>query len=103
MARLSRQERYELGRRRLQRLLSRHVVACARTIEQKISDAGPADQRIEPHVLTSVRRSLESDGIIKSQKGAGIDWYYLAETDPPVVPLASIGRLSFGGGLAKDR
>ena len=37
-----------------------HGVATDRTLEQKISDAGPFDQRIDPHVLTDVRstRSL---------------------------------------------
>jgi hypothetical protein len=30
---------------------SAHVVACARRLEQKISDAGTSNQRIDPHIL----------------------------------------------------
>ena len=49
--RRTRLEREALACRRLVRVLARHGVANSRTLEQKISDAGPGDQRVDPHVL----------------------------------------------------
>ena len=68
--------RIALGKKRLQSVLSRHTVAMARTLEQKISDAGPSGQRVDPIYLTkgfknfaptgesSPRRRNESTGTI---------------------------------------
>jgi len=52
------QEREEIARTRILRVLKNHGVANMRTLEQKISDAGPYSQRIDPHVLTCVRNTL---------------------------------------------
>ena len=73
-------EREELARKRLQSVLARHGIANARTLEQKISDAGPKNQRIDPHVLTRVRRTLVDEGRIKRTKENNAFWYYLPNT-----------------------
>jgi hypothetical protein len=62
------------------RLLDKHGVATMRTIEQKISDAGPFNQRINPHILTSVRTDLVKRGQIDSIKEGGTRWYFSTAT-----------------------
>ena len=74
--------RVALAQRRLQSVLSSHTVATARTLEQKIADAGPADQRIDPHVLTVARDLLETDGIIQRIPNRTVPWFYLTGTEP---------------------
>ena len=54
--------RIELGKKRLQSVLSRHTVAMARTLEQKISDAGPSGQRVDPAYLTKALQELRAEG-----------------------------------------
>src|SRR2546428_8686859 len=73
----SREERLELGKKRLRRILEAHVVATARTLEQKISDAGPFHQRIDPHVLTTARNELVKEGVIETVPGRSVRWYHL--------------------------
>ena len=62
------------------RILSAHGIALARTLEQKISDAGPANQRIDPHILTPARNKLISKGKITKITAANTPWYHLADT-----------------------
>lgn len=76
----ARAERNAIARRRLVRVLDAHTVATARTIEQKISDAGPNPMRINPHVLTTVRNSLMREGVITGSSHSGAPWYHLAAT-----------------------
>jgi hypothetical protein len=76
---MHRQERLELARARLVRILAKHKVANARTLEQKISDAGPSNQRIDPHILTTARQQLEQQGVI-IQLRRQIPWYHLSGT-----------------------
>ena len=66
-------------------MLGAHGVADSRTLEQKISDAGPANQRIDPHVLTRVRRSLEERGEVIQRRESGVPWYHLSTTPADVV------------------
>ena len=67
-------------------MLGAHGIATERTLEQKISDAGPANQRIDPHVLTRVRRALEEQGeVIQRRESGGIPWYHLNTTPSDVV------------------
>ena len=81
----TRAERLELARKRLESVLTRHGVANARTLEQKISDAGPSNQRIDPHILTQARRTLVQKGRIKEITRNGAPWFYLANTPMPTV------------------
>lgn len=81
----SRQERRLLGEKRLCNILQRQIAANARTLEQKISDAGPTNQRIDPHILTESRSSLQRRNTILALQKGGIPWYHLATTDPLTV------------------
>jgi hypothetical protein len=62
VAKLSREEREQIAETRILRVLGTLTVANQRTLEQKISDAGPYNQRIDPHILSDVRNRLETEG-----------------------------------------
>ena len=82
------EERRILAEKRLTSILRKYKIASARTLEQKISDAGPFPQRIDPHVLTPVRRGMEQENVIGklTRSGSGsTPWYYLTETDSRIV------------------
>lgn len=76
---LSRDERIALGQKRLLRVLARHGIANWRTLEQKISDAGPGHQRVDPHILTVAKRDLEEKGQIVRRMEANTAWFFLPE------------------------
>jgi len=78
-------ERQALACRRLLRVLGRHGVATGRTLEQKISDAGPSDQRIDPHVLTTARRQLIKEGEVVRLQRENTSWFHLASTPKEVL------------------
>ena len=73
-------DRPALAQKRLVNVLRTHVIATARTLEQKISDAGPFDQRIHPHVLTPARNKLIRDGTIRLRPSTRCPWYHLADS-----------------------
>jgi hypothetical protein len=82
LAKLPRHERISIARTRLVRVLGAHSLATMRTLEMKISDAGPFNQRINPHILTEARQELVAEGVIKSHRVAHHrpPWYYLGNT-----------------------
>ena len=82
---IPRENREKLARKRLQSILARHGVANARTLEQKIADAGPSNQRIDPHILTPVRNALVQEGRIKRIERNNAPWFHLANT-----PVATV-------------
>jgi hypothetical protein len=55
-----------------------------RTLEMKISDAGPFNQRINPHILTDARAAMIEEGLLQKYQVAvhRPPWYYLGNTDP---------------------
>jgi hypothetical protein len=55
-----------------------------RTLEMKISDAGPYGQRIDPHILTDAREDLRREGRLSNLPGVAGKWYYLTDTPLPV-------------------
>jgi hypothetical protein len=73
------EDRSALAQQRLRSVLRSHTVANARTLENKIADAGPFAQRIEPHVLTPARQALEGSEIMRI--GDRSIWFYLKGTD----------------------
>ncbi|TXN01385.1 hypothetical protein FV222_10730 [Methylobacterium sp. WL103] len=85
MAKLTRAERDAIALRRILRILETHGAATPRTLEQKISDAGPNPQRIDPHILTPVRNALAKEGRIRRVKENNVTWYHRAETPPLIV------------------
>ncbi|SHG86678.1 hypothetical protein [Bradyrhizobium erythrophlei] len=80
MAKLSRDEREAIAEKRLLSVLATATIANQRTLEQKISDAGPYGQRVDPHVLTDVRKRLMKEGIIGVASSAGSPWFFASNT-----------------------
>ncbi len=76
-------------------MLNAHGVATDRTLEQKISDGGPFNQRIDPHVLTEVRMALVDQGEIIAMRENNVPWYHLSTTPADVVQrrLAELQRV----------
>jgi hypothetical protein len=74
--------RIALGKKRLQSVLATHTVAIARTLEQKISDAGPSGQRVDPIYLTKALHELRGEGRVLAKSAADIDWYHLSDALP---------------------
>jgi hypothetical protein len=66
------------------RVLGTLTVANQRTLEQKISDAGPFNQRIDPHILTDVRKRLINEGRIGRVDASNAPWFYAGNTLPEV-------------------
>ncbi|HEX8817164.1 MAG TPA: hypothetical protein VF753_16825 [Terriglobales bacterium] len=66
-------------------ILKAQIVSCDRTLEQKISDAGPNPQRVEPSVLTVARKELVAQGVIRIKQAGKVPWYYLNGTYEPRV------------------
>ena len=73
-----------IGYRRIQNILRQRHIATMRILEQKISDAGPSSQRVEPHVLSSARKMLEEDGVLVRVDRATGRWYRLTSTPESV-------------------
>jgi hypothetical protein len=78
-------QRRVLAETRLRNILATYVVASARTLEQKISDAGPSNQRIDPHILTDARKSLTQKRVITSIQTGGHPWYHLTTANANTV------------------
>jgi hypothetical protein len=83
--RVRRSKYHVIGERRIPKILSRMIVANMRTIEQKISDAGPGDMRVDPHILTEVRNSMVQRGHLVERFHHGTNWYHLADADPTLL------------------
>ena len=92
-------DRIELARKRLVRVLKEHGIANARTLEQKISDAGPYNQRIDPHVLTGVRNALVREERITRLQKHNAPWFHLADTPDATVQQRLAEQLPVFRGL----
>lgn len=79
------EERMILGARRIVNILRKHGIATMRMLEQKISDAGPTPQRIDPHILTKSRIELVNHGYLQVRAAGNTQWYSLSKTDPEIV------------------
>jgi len=80
------EQRIELGKKRILSVLKRHGIATLRMLEQKIADAGPTPQRVDPHLLTHARSRLQQQGRLLTRTGTQqTQWHYLPETDSEVV------------------
>jgi hypothetical protein len=75
------QERIELGERRIINILRKHGIATMRMLEQKISDAGPNPQRVDPHLLTKSRIALANKGKLLTRMHNQNQWHSLTESD----------------------
>jgi hypothetical protein len=92
VASAKRQEREELAAKRIASILSAQGVANLRTLEQKISDAGPNSQRVQPHIITSAKQKLVKAGTIIDNKLDQAHWFHLADEDAARVE-ARLGEL----------
>ena len=81
----TKEDRNELAQHRLRKVLKANTVCSGRTLEQKISDAGPSPMRIDPHVLTTARKGLETLGEIAPVTLDNMRWYYLRTTSDAAV------------------
>ncbi len=54
-------------------------------LKQKISDAGPSNQRIDPHILTITRKRLQAESEVLQLQAGGIPWFHLAKTKADAV------------------
>ena len=98
------QERILLGKRRIQSVLDREIVASRRTLEQKISDQGPSTQRVDPHLVGLAIMDLEETNRLQSRKAGGILWYANPGTteiqfNAKLEKLLSIYLATHGGGF----
>lgn len=82
---MDRDERKALAKKRLISVIGRHGAAIPRTLEQKISDAGPNNQRIDPHILIPARNELVEIDKLRKIRRHGRDWYALPDTPVSIV------------------
>ena len=75
-----RAHREDVAKARLLRIIGTHGICNARTLEQKISDAGPYSQRIDPHILIPVRNALVNDGLLRRAVHRNAPWFFLPGT-----------------------
>lgn len=71
-------ERLQIGMNRLLSVLDREEVSSIRTLEMKISDAGPREQRVEPHILGLAGVELVERGRVRTHHHhltAKLNWY----------------------------
>lgn len=89
MVKQTRDQRLEIARTRLIRVTSAHSIATMRTLEMKISDAGPFNQRIDPHILTEARNELLHSGELVLYRAAPNrpPWYHAGN-----VPFTAIAE-----------
>jgi hypothetical protein len=78
-------DRAGLADYRISRVLHTYTVASMRTLENKISDGGPAHMRIDPHVLTDARNRLLASGTLRREVRDNTPWYSRADADPAAV------------------
>jgi hypothetical protein len=79
--------RIQLGEKRLASVLTRHGIAHIRTLEQKIADAGPFDQRIEPVLLYKALARLKEQGevLTLADPTTTTKWYYMRGTSGAIL------------------
>ena len=62
--------------------MQKQGVANLRTLEHKIGDAGPFNQRIQPHILTAVKKNMLREGSLAISEYEKSQWYRLANENP---------------------
>ena len=84
MATKTKTERMAIAKRRLRLVLQARTLATWRTLEQKISDAGPGPMRVDPHILTTAKNELVDEGVIvkKTIAKSNSPWFHLKTASP---------------------
>jgi len=96
---MDRPARIALGEKRLQSVLKSHQIALARTLEQKIADAGPNPQRIDPHLLTTAREQLIEKGLLSDESSRMFLGFISAPLMLSSTPLEAVSRLWLAAAL----
>lgn len=86
-------ERIGLAKRRIQSILDRETAACQKTLEQKISDQGPIDQRVDPHLVGLALKDLMETSRLKYREEQGEAWFTNPAT-PDAKANAKIAQLA---------
>jgi hypothetical protein len=95
-------QRLELAKKRIRSVLGRHIIASHRTLEQKIADAGPSNQRINPHVLSNALYELKTAGELLERQEANGSWLYLSTAPVDLVQTRLTDQLALWN-LTQDR
>jgi hypothetical protein len=84
-----------LALRRLVNVLDEHLICGIRTLEAKISEAGPPDQRIDPHLLGIALKDLADRGRVLHRAEPSTSWYAYPRrsTTPVEEKLREIARV----------
>jgi hypothetical protein len=94
-------DRATLAEKRLTSVLRTYTIATMRTLENKISDGGPMDMRIDPHVLTQVRNQMIAARVMERVMRQNAPWYHLAGADQAAIDARlrslGLGRSAFRG------
>lgn len=75
-------ERETIARTRILNILQKQGAANLRTLEHKIADAGPYNQRVQPHIITSAKQALLRHGDLAITDYERSQWFHLANADP---------------------
>jgi hypothetical protein len=88
--------RIALAKERIQKVLDRERVAHQKTLEQKISDQGPVNQRVDPHLLGLAIKDLLELGRLKTALHAATTKYpwYANLLTPDAVIQDRLGELA---------
>lgn len=73
-------DRAAIAEKRIRNVLRENVIVTARTLEQKISDAGPGQMRVDPHILGAARNRLMEQGVIARLKLKDTPWLHLVSS-----------------------
>jgi len=77
--------RIDLAKRRVANILRAHDIASIRTLEQKIADAGPNAQRVEPLLLGWALSEMLESGSVKKRQAGRTSWYNLPDANSDIV------------------
>ncbi len=74
--------REAVAQTRILNILQKQGVANLRTLEHKIADAGPYNQRVQPHIITSAKQALLRRGDLIITDYERSQWYHRANENP---------------------
>lgn len=82
----SKADRIALAERRVLSVLKKRWLASKPQLQSKISEAGPMNQRCNPHILTNALNNLEASGAIsKTRLLPKVDFYFLPNFFDPTI------------------
>lgn len=81
-------QRLLLARKRIKNILRDRLIANEKQLETKISEAGPLNQRCDPHVVNLALKELQSEDVVIQRKDTtGAKFFVLADVfDQSLIP-----------------